>query len=78
MPGVIGVLQALETIKIIVGLTDVLTSRMLVFDGTSSVFRNIKLRGKSKLCEVCGPNPTITKLIDYEQFCGSPANDKVS
>lgn len=77
VPGVIGVLQALETIKIIIGLSGVLSSRMLVFDGTSSVFRNIKLRGKSKLCEVCGPSPTITKLIDYEQFCGSPANDKV-
>lgn len=77
VPGVIGVLQALETIKIIVGLSDILSSRMLVFDGTSSVFRNIKLRGKNKSCEVCGASPTITELIDYEQFCGSPANDKV-
>lgn len=74
--GVIGSLQALEAIKIIVGMDKVLNDRMLVFDGTTSTFRHPKLRAKLNSCEVCGLRPKITKLIDYEQFCGMRASDK--
>lgn len=75
--GTIGVLQALETIKILTEMDDVLNGRLLLFDGTSTQFRNIKLRNKQEGCNVCGKNPKIKDLIDYEQFCGSKAHDKV-
>ncbi|KAF5301485.1 hypothetical protein FQR65_LT08788 [Abscondita terminalis] len=77
VPGVIGVLQALETIKILSNLSGVLTGRLLLFDGSDSIFRNVKLRNKNPNCAVCGSNPTITELIDYEEFCGAKAHDKV-
>lgn len=48
-----------------------------MFDGLDGTFRTIKLRGRQNKCPVCGDNPTITKLIDYEQFCGARASDKV-
>lgn len=50
---------------------------MLIFDGSNTTFRNVRLRPKSISCAVCGENPTITKLINYEQFCGARAHDKV-
>lgn len=74
--GVIGVLQALEAIKIILGLEETLSGRMLLFDGYDTTFRCIRLRKKKLNCDVCGINPRIKNLIDYEQFCGSAANDK--
>lgn len=74
--GVIGTLQALETIKIITGIETCLSGRLLLFDGASSTFRNVKLRGKSSNCEVCVEPRKITQLIDYEQFCGMKASDK--
>lgn len=77
VPGVIGVLQAIETIKIISKMGDVLSGRFLTFDASDTTFRNIKLRNKDKNCALCGENPTITKLIDYEQFCGAKSDDKV-
>lgn len=49
-----------------------------MFEGIETHFRTIKLRGRIKSCVVCGESPTITELIDYEQFCGAPAADKVS
>lgn len=52
------------------------SQRMLVFDGLSGVSRTIKLRPRQLSCAVCGDNPTITRLIDYEMFCGSRADDK--
>ncbi|XP_026473247.1 adenylyltransferase and sulfurtransferase MOCS3-like [Ctenocephalides felis] len=75
VPGVIGVLQAVEAIKLI---TDkpTLSGRLLLYYAADSAFRNIKLRGKSKDCAVCSENKTITTLIDYEQFCGAKAMDK--
>lgn len=76
--GVIGVLQALEAIKIILGLEETLSGRMLLFDGYDTTFRCIRLRKKKLDCDVCGINPRIKNLIDYEQFCGSAANDKVN
>ena len=75
--GLIGVLQALETIKVILNLEDTLCGRMLLFDGYDTTFRCIKLRKKKLDCDVCGIAPKVKNLIDYEQFCGSSANDKV-
>lgn len=75
--GVIGSLQALEAIKILLGNSEnSLKGRLLLFDGLTSTFRTIKLRGRQKTCNVCGENPSITKLIDYEEFCGMAAMDK--
>ncbi|XP_019875481.2 adenylyltransferase and sulfurtransferase MOCS3-like isoform X2 [Aethina tumida] len=78
VPGTIGVLQALEAIKVIQNSSGVLSARLLLFDGSTTTFRNVKLRGRSKVCAVCGDDPTVTSLIDYEQFCGSSAHDKVN
>ncbi|XP_062121124.1 adenylyltransferase and sulfurtransferase MOCS3 [Drosophila sulfurigaster albostrigata] len=74
--GTIGSLQALEAIKIIVGLGDVLAGRLLIFDGSTLQFRNIRIRSKRENCHMCSPQPLITELIDYEQFCGMHATDK--
>ncbi|XKL66680.1 hypothetical protein PGB90_010100 [Kerria lacca] len=74
--GVIGVLQALEAIKLILNLEETLSGRMLLFDGYDTTFRCIKLRKKKLDCDICGINPKIKHLMDYEQFCGSSANDK--
>lgn len=75
-PGVIGVLQALEVIKIILNLSDTLSGRLLLFDGIRASFRAVRLRGKRSDCQICSDTPTIDKLIDYEQFCGQRASDK--
>ena len=69
LPGIIGVIQATEAIKVIVGIGEPLIGRFLIYDALKMRFRELKLR-KDPECPVCGPNPTVTKLIDYEQFCG--------
>jgi molybdopterin/thiamine biosynthesis adenylyltransferase/rhodanese-related sulfurtransferase len=69
LPGIIGCLQALETIKLILGTGEPLIGRLLVFDALAMKFRELKLR-KNPDCPICGTHPTITGLIDYEQFCG--------
>src|SRR2546425_118350 len=69
LPGIVGSIQALETIKLITGKGRPLIGRLLLFDALNLKFRELKLR-KSPDCPVCGTHPTITKLIDYEQFCG--------
>ena len=69
LPGIVGCLQALETIKLILGAGKPMIGRLLLFDALGLKFRELKLR-KNPECPVCGPHPTITKLIDYEQFCG--------
>src|SRR5688572_28568362 len=69
LPGIVGAIQANETIKIILGAEDILVNRLLLFDAWALKFRELKLR-KDPNCPVCGENPTITKLIDYEEFCG--------
>lgn len=74
--GAIGTLQALETIKIILGTCETLSGRLLLFDGSRTLFRNVKLRTKKATCEVCSESPKIKELIDYEQFCGTKASDK--
>lgn len=69
LPGIIGAIQANETIKIILGAEDLLINRLLLFDAWQMKFRELKLR-KDPSCPVCGPHPTIKELIDYEEFCG--------
>jgi len=69
LPGIVGAIQAKETIKIILGAEDILVNRLLLFDAWQMKFRELKLR-KDPSCPVCGENPTVTKLIDYEEFCG--------
>jgi adenylyltransferase/sulfurtransferase len=69
LPGLIGVIQATEVIKLILGKGDPLIGRLLLVDALGMRFRELKLR-KNPECPVCGKNPTVTKLIDYEQFCG--------
>ncbi|KAH1029080.1 hypothetical protein HUJ05_002379 [Dendroctonus ponderosae] len=76
-PGVIGCLQALETIKILTKSDGVLAGRFLLFDGSTSRFRTATLRPRSPECAVCGHHPTVKELQDYEQFCGAGAHDKV-
>lgn len=69
-------MQALEAIKIILGMGSSLSGRLLLFDGMTSTFRNIKLREKSSKCDVCCEPRKISSLIDYEQFCNMRASDK--
>ncbi|MCA1583767.1 MAG: molybdopterin-synthase adenylyltransferase MoeB [Acidobacteria bacterium] len=75
LPGVIGTIQATETIKLILGKGEPLIGRFLIFDALRMRFRELKLR-KDPDCPVCGTHPTVRELIDYEQFCGvAPAPD---
>ncbi|XP_059158611.1 adenylyltransferase and sulfurtransferase MOCS3-like [Physella acuta] len=76
VPGIIGSIQALEAIKILSGIGTSFKQRLLLFDALDGTFRSVKLRPRSKDCSVCGDNPTIHQLIDYEQFCGAKASDK--
>jgi sulfur-carrier protein adenylyltransferase/sulfurtransferase len=69
LPGIIGVIQATETIKLMLGAGEPLIGRFLIYDALRMRFRELKLR-KDADCPVCGTHPTVTKLIDYEQFCG--------
>jgi len=69
LPGIIGVIQATESIKLVTGIGEPLIGRFLIYDALKMRFRELKLK-KDPECPVCGPNPTVTKLIDYEQFCG--------
>lgn len=69
LPGIIGCIQANETIKLIIGQGEPLINRLLLFDALGMRFRELKLR-KDPNCPVCGENPTVTELIDYEMFCG--------
>ena len=77
LPGLVGVIQATEVIKLILGAGDPLIGRLLLVDSLGMRFRELKLR-KNPDCPVCGTHPTVTELIDYEQFCGiqpAPAAD---
>src|SRR5437762_3509013 len=69
LPGLVGLIQATETIKLILGAGDPLIGRLLLVDALGMKFRELKLR-KNPDCPVCGPNRTITELIDYQEFCG--------
>jgi len=69
LPGIVGSIQAMETIKLILGSGETLVGRLLLFDALRMRFRELKLR-KNPDCPVCGEHPTLTKLIDYQEFCG--------
>ncbi|MEF3275256.1 MAG: molybdopterin-synthase adenylyltransferase MoeB [Chloroflexus sp.] len=69
LPGVIGTIQATEVIKLLTGIGEPLIGRLLLYDALAMRFRELKLR-RNPSCPVCGDHPTITELIDYEQFCG--------
>jgi len=69
LPGIIGVVQAIETVKLILGKGDSLIGRLMLFDALKMKFRELKLR-KNPECPICGVNPTIHELIDYQEFCG--------
>jgi molybdopterin/thiamine biosynthesis adenylyltransferase/rhodanese-related sulfurtransferase len=69
LPGLLGVIQATEVIKLILGKGEPLIGRLLLVDSLDMKFRELKLR-KNPDCPVCGKNPTVTELIDYQQFCG--------
>jgi adenylyltransferase/sulfurtransferase len=71
LPGTIGLIQATETVKLILGIGEPLVGRLLLYDALGMRFRELKLR-KNPECPVCGEHRTITKLIDYHQFCGVP------
>ncbi len=74
LPGTIGTLQATEAIKLIIGIGEPLVGRMLLYDALDMTWDTIKVK-KNPACPICGEYPTITELIDYEQFCGVPAHD---
>ncbi len=69
LPGLVGSIQALEVIKLLLGVGETLTSRLLMIDALSMEFTELKVR-KDPNCKLCGDNPEVTELIDYEVFCG--------
>ncbi len=69
LPGIVGTIQANEVIKVILGAEGILLNRLLLFDAWKMKFRELKLK-KNPDCPICGTHPTITELIDYEEFCG--------
>jgi sulfur-carrier protein adenylyltransferase/sulfurtransferase len=69
LPGIVGSIQAMETIKLILGTGEPLVGRLLLFDALAMRFRELKLK-RNPDCPLCGDHRTITKLIDYEEFCG--------
>jgi len=69
LPGIVGAIQAAETLKLAIGKGEPLIGRLLLFDALAMRFRELKLR-KNPGCPVCGEHPTVTKLIDYAEFCG--------
>jgi sulfur-carrier protein adenylyltransferase/sulfurtransferase len=78
LPGVVGTIQATEAIKLIMGIGEPLIGRFLIYDALRMKFRELKLK-KDPDCPVCGTHPTVTALIDYEQFCGvAPAATEVA
>jgi len=74
LPGTVGTLQATEGIKVLLGIGSTLKGQMLLYNALDMSFDFIKLR-KNPNCKVCSPNPEITELIDYEEFCGMPMHD---
>jgi len=77
LPGIIGTIQATEAVKLIMGIGEPLIGRFLIYDALRMKFRELKLK-KDPDCPVCGTHPTVTALIDYDQFCGiTPAAEPV-
>ena len=74
LPGTIGTLQATEALKLLLGIGEPMIGKLLLYNALDMSFEFIKLR-KNPGCKVCGPNPEVTELIDYEAFCGVPGHD---
>ena len=72
LPGLVGSIQATETVKLIMGIGKSLASRLLLIDALDMEFRTVRVR-RNPDCPLCGDNPTVTEFIDYEAFCGVPA-----
>jgi adenylyltransferase/sulfurtransferase len=72
LPGIMGSIQAVQTVNILLGRGQSLAGRLMLFNATDMSFSELRVR-KDPRCPVCGPNPTVTKLIDYEEFCGTRA-----
>ena len=77
LPGIVGAIQAAETLKLIIGKGEPLIGRLLLFDALAMRFRELKLR-KNPECPACGGHPTVTKLIDYAEFCGVRGDEAAS
>jgi adenylyltransferase/sulfurtransferase len=77
LPGIVGSLEAVEAIKLILGEGDPLVGRLLIYDALDAEFHELKV-SKNPDCPVCSDHPTVTELIDYNQFCGVPSLDAVS
>ena len=75
LPGIIGTIQAMEAIKLILGIGDTLVGRLILFDALGMSFEEVKL-DKNPNCVICSEHPTLDHLIDYEQFCGVPGHDR--
>ncbi|MDO8531802.1 MAG: molybdopterin-synthase adenylyltransferase MoeB [Dehalococcoidia bacterium] len=73
LPGIVGTIQAIEAIKLVVGIGEPLVNRLLLFDALTMEFRTLKIR-RDKNCPICGDHPTIHQLIDYQEFCGLPTS----
>lgn len=76
IPGIVGSLQAVEAIKLILGIGEPLIGKLLLFDALSMSVRQVNVR-KNPACPICGEQPTVTELIDYHQFCGVPHRARV-
>ncbi len=74
LPGTIGTLQATEAIKLLLGIGEPLIGRLMLYNALDMSFEFVKLR-KNPHCKICGPEPDIKELIDYEAFCGVPGHD---
>jgi len=74
LPGTIGTIQATEALKLILGIGEPLIGRLLLYNALDMTYEFVRLR-KNPKCKVCGPNPEVTELIDYEAFCGVPGHD---
>jgi sulfur-carrier protein adenylyltransferase/sulfurtransferase len=74
LPGTIGTIQATEALKVLLGIGTSLSGRLLLYNALDMSFEYVKLK-KNPNCKVCGPNPEVTELIDYEEFCGVPGHD---
>jgi sulfur-carrier protein adenylyltransferase/sulfurtransferase len=77
LPGIIGTIQAMEAVKLLLGLGTSLAGRLLLFDALRMNFRELRVP-KNERCTVCGPAPEVTELIDYERFCGVHAAEEVT
>lgn len=71
LPGMVGTIQATEAVKVILDIGQTLSGRLLLIDALDMDFRTVKIR-RNPECPLCGDNPTVTELIDYEMFCGAP------